>query len=53
MKAIIEDVTVSVLPNRKGYNISVDVRYEGDTGQLEVVIDEDSYFKFFDTTETT
>lgn len=52
-RAIIEDVTVSVLPNRKGYNISVDVRYEGDTGQLEVVIDEDSYFKFFDTTETT
>ena len=51
-RATIENIDVSVLPNRKGFNISVDVRYEGDTGQLEVVIDEEAYFKFFETTET-
>jgi phage baseplate assembly protein W len=52
-RALIENININILPNRKGYNIAVDVRYEGQTGQLEVVIDEDSYFKFFDSTTET
>jgi len=51
-RATIENIEVNLLSNRKGYNISVDVGYEGDTGQLEVVIDEDAYFKIFEATET-
>jgi len=51
-RATIENIEVNLLSNRKGYNISVDVGYEGDTGQLEVVIDEDAYFKVFEATET-
>jgi len=51
-RAIIENVEVNLLSNRKGFNISIDVKYEGKTGQLEVVIDEDAYFKVFETTET-
>ena len=51
-RATIENVEVNLLSNRKGFNISIDVKYEGKTGQLEVVIDEDAYFKVFETTET-
>jgi len=52
-RASIEGIEVTILPSRKGFNISVDVRYEGETGQLEVVIDEEAYFKFFDTSSGT
>ena len=51
-RATIEDVEVTFLSNLKGFNIAVDVNYQGETGQLEVVIDESIYFKFFEVTES-
>jgi phage baseplate assembly protein W len=48
-RARIKDVYVSFTVNKKGFNISIDVEYEGESGQLELVIDEDMYFRFYDT----
>lgn len=48
-RAIIKDVFVSFTLNKKGFNISIDVEYDGRTGQLQLVIDEDLYFRFYDT----
>jgi hypothetical protein len=42
-------VNVSFLVGRKGFNVGVEVLYEGDTSELQVLIDENVYFKFFDT----
>lgn len=51
-RARINDVSIEFLTNKKGFNVAVDVEYEGDTGQLEVVIDEDTYFQFFESSAT-
>jgi phage baseplate assembly protein W len=48
-RARINDINVEFLPNRKGFNVAVDVEYEGETGQIEVIVDEDSYFQFFES----
>ena len=48
-RAKINDVSVTFLPNRKGFNVAIDVEYEGDTKQLEIILDEDTYFQFFDS----
>jgi len=48
-RAKINDVSVAFLPNRKGFNVAIDVEYEGDTKQLEIILDEDTYFQFFDS----
>lgn len=50
-RAIIDDVDVTFFKNRKGFSVAVSVDYQGETGQLEVVIDESIYFKFFESTE--
>lgn len=50
-RASIENVRVTFFQNRKGFSVAVDVLYEGETGQLEVVIDDSIYFKFFESTE--
>ena len=50
-RAIINDVRVSFLSNQKGFVVAVDVEYEGETSQLETVIDEDLYFRFFEATD--
>lgn len=47
-RATIKEVRVSFSPNLKGFSIALDVEYEGNSGQLEVLIDEDSYFRFYD-----
>lgn len=52
-RASIIDIDVSFHTNKKGFNIAVQVEYDGDIQQLEVVIDEESYFKFFETTSDT
>jgi len=51
-RAIINDVRVSYLSNQKGFVVAVDVEYEGVTSQLETVIDEDLYFRFFESTDS-
>jgi phage baseplate assembly protein W len=48
-RAKISDVSVEFLTNQKGFMLAIDVEYEGDTGQLEVVIDESYYFRFYET----
>jgi phage baseplate assembly protein W len=50
-RATIESVNVTFFVNRKGFSVAVEVNYEGDTGQLEVVVDDNIYFKFFESTE--
>lgn len=50
-RATIEDVDVTFFKNQKGFSVAVKVNYQGDIGQLEVIIDESIYFKFFETTE--
>ena len=47
-RATIQNVNISFLIGRKGFNVAVDVLYEGQTGELEVVIDENVYFKFLE-----
>ena len=47
-RATIEDVEITFLTNLKGFNISIDVGYQGESGQLSIAIDESIYFKFFE-----
>ena len=50
-RASIDDVNVTFFPNLKGFSVGIDVNYQGDTGQLQIIIDEATYFKFFETTD--
>jgi len=50
-RASIEDVNVTFFKDLKGFSVAIDVSYDGETGQLQVVIDEATYFKFFETTD--
>lgn len=47
-RAVIKNVRVNFLSSGKGFDVAVDVEYEGETGQIEVVIDENTYFKFLE-----
>ena len=51
-RATINDVAIEFLPNNKGFNIAVEVEYDGNTSQVQVIIDEDTYFQFFDSGAT-
>ena len=51
-RAVIENVGVTFFKNLKGFSVAVDVNYQGETGQLQVVVDEAIYFKFFEATES-
>jgi phage baseplate assembly protein W len=48
-RASIKSVTVSYLRNRKGFNVTISVLYEGEEKDLKVSLDESTYFKFFET----
>jgi len=50
-RASIEDVNVTFFKNLKGFSVAIDVNFKGDTSQLQVVIDEATYFKFFEATD--
>ena len=50
-RATIDDVDVTFFKNRKGFSVAVSVNFQGETGQLEVIVDESIYFKFFESTE--
>jgi len=47
-RAIIKNINVIFATNLKGFSVAIDVQYKGEKGQLEVVIDENAYFKFFE-----
>jgi len=48
-RALIKNVTINFLPNQKGFQVNIDVSYKGDQSQLQVVIDKNLYFKFFES----
>jgi len=50
-RAIISNVNVVFNTNMKGFSIGIDVSYQGERGEVEVVIDENAYFKFLEVTE--
>ena len=50
-RATVENVEVVFFRNQKGFSISVDVNFEGDISQLQVIIDESVYFKYLEITE--
>lgn len=49
-RATIKNVSINFLPNYKGFQVNIDVSYKGDSSQLQVVIDQNVYFKFFEST---
>jgi len=51
-RANIENVNVTFFKNLKGFSVAIDVNYQGETGQLEVIIDEATYFKFFEASDS-
>ncbi len=51
-RASIEDINVTFFPNLKGFSVAIDVNYLGDTGQLAVIIDEGTYFKFLESSQS-
>jgi phage baseplate assembly protein W len=51
-RARITNVSVLHRPNKKGFTVAIDVEYNGDKSQLQVLIDESIYFRFFESTST-
>lgn len=51
-RARITDVDVEFFPNMKGFIVAIDVSYDGDTSQLQVVIDQNTYFQFYESTDS-
>lgn len=51
-RATIKDIDVVFFTNQKGFSLSIDVEYKGETKQLETILDETTYFKFFETTDS-
>lgn len=51
-RASVQNVEVNFYKNKKGFSVGVDIYYDGDTHQLQVVIDDSTYFKFFESTDT-
>ena len=50
-RAIVQNVDVTFIPSRKGFNVAIEIEYKGDDTQLQVVIDENVYFKFLEVPE--
>ncbi len=50
-RAIINDIAVVFFTNQKGFSLTIDVEYDGETKQLNTILDESTYFKFFDSTD--
>lgn len=50
-RATIKNVEISFLPNMKGFQVNIDVSYKGNLSQLGMVIDQSTYFKFFESVQ--
>lgn len=48
-RAIPTDVKVNFLNNMKGFSVDIQIKYKGQTDQLQVTLDESIYFKFMET----
>ena len=52
-RASISSFDVLFYEDRKAFMVSIRVDYDGDSADLQVIFDDTTYFKFFETTETT
>ena len=52
-RASISDITVLFYEDRKAFMVSGRVSFDGNSADLQVIFDDTTYFKFFETTETT
>lgn len=52
-RAFLSDINVLFFQDRKAFMVSATVEFDGDTADLQVIFDDTTYFKFFETTETT
>jgi len=50
-RARITNIQVDYLTNKKGFVVSIDVEYEGETSQLGLTLDDSMYFKFMEISE--
>ena len=50
-RATVKNVSVTFLTSRKGFNVAVEVLYSGQNTELQVVIDENVYFKFLEVAQ--
>jgi len=50
-RAIIRDVAVVFFTNQKGFSITLDIDFDGETKELKTILDESTYFKFLESTE--
>ena len=50
-RATIKNVSINFLPNRKGFQVNIDVSYKGSLSQLEMIVDQSTYFKFFESVQ--
>jgi len=49
-RAAITKIDVTYLNNLKGFTVNVQVSFEGSEGEISVTLDENIYFKFFEST---
>jgi phage baseplate assembly protein W len=52
-RATISDITVLFYDDRKAFMVSAVVTYNNQSADLQLVFDDTTYFKFFETTETS
>lgn len=45
-RALIDEITVSFLKNKKGFNVSIVAKYEGDNSEMNLTLDENTYMSF-------
>ena len=49
-RAYITNIDVQYLSGKKGFSVNVYVNYDGDKSQLSVIIDEDLYMRYMEST---
>ena len=50
-RATIKDISVTYFMNQKGFSISLQVNFDGETKELKTILDESTYLKFLEATE--
>lgn len=50
-RAGINDIAVTYFDDQKGFALSIDVEFNGNTKRLDVILDENTYFKFFEAAD--
>jgi phage baseplate assembly protein W len=50
-RATITEISIDYLTNKKGFTVSVFASYQGQKGQLQVIVDENLYFRFMEVSD--